>query len=163
MNQAQPMTKMQESNVVHGAIAHALAKASKAAEMQNNASASTPTQGKMKSIVVRKDRLGNFVVFDIDTHAKNEQGEFIDAWDGKSVKSAPIDYYKIATKPVSTEESAKVSSDYAKAFKLTHVHVRQRLEKNKIHGDNEGKANTVDIEDFKTRLKAAIIKAIDDM
>lgn len=163
---AQPQTATQSAATLQNAMQAALLKSTKEAEAKqaaNDKQTAPVAQAKMRSIVVRKDRLGNFVVFDVDTHKKTEAGEFISAWDGKHITEAPIDYYKVATKPVTEEEGKKVSAEYAKAFKLTHINVRMRLEKNRIERDAAGQANTVDVNAFLDQLLSAVTKAINDM
>jgi len=172
---AAPLTPALENAILQSSLAIAMKHANEKFEANNKkeitveqptvqpANVAPIKQSKLKSVVVRKDILGTVVVFDVDSHVKREDGEFIDYWDGKSVKTAPVAYYKVSTRPVPSEEAAKIVEGYAKANKLSQVHMRQRLEKNRFESEAQGKAETVDINSFLDKLQEALIKTISSM
>jgi hypothetical protein len=175
---AAPLTPALENAVLQSAISVAMRHANEKFEAEkkenkvetkqeqpaNVASNVSPiSAAKMKSIVVRKDILGSVVVFDVDSHVKREDGEFIDYWDGKSTKVAPVDYYRKSTRPVEMDEAKKVMEQYMKANKLQQAHLRSRLEKNRFESESQGKAETVDINAFLDKLQDALIKTISSM
>lgn len=158
--QAAPLSRVQESGVLQNSLQAAILKSTQEAAKQ---APTAPSATKLTSVVVRRDLLGAVVVFDVDSHKKTEDGEFINYWDGKSMKTAPIAYYKVSTRPMPAEEATKVVEQFAKANKLQQVHMRMRLEKNKIERDSEGKAAGVDVNEFLDRFQSAVNKLIAEM
>lgn len=157
---AVPMTKSQEQQAVQGAMQQAILKAStEAANKSAQTNVSPINAGKLKAVVVRRDLLGATLVFDVDSHVKNETGEFIDYFDGKSVKTAPIQYYHVA-KPVSSDEAAKFVENYAKHMKVSQVQLRQRLIKNLVNRADDGSVQKEDLEQWKQKLIQALTKTI---
>jgi len=116
-------------------------------------------------IVVRQDLLGNRYVFLVDTHDRvNNTIKFWDGKKGSKPADAPIQFYK-GTTPIENEEiRKKLIQDFSKEFGHKEIVVRQRLVKFSaaMERDEQGQAATVDVNDFKTRLLAAITKAINE-
>lgn len=159
----QPQTATQASNSVQSSLQAAMLRASNeaAAKSAPVTNVAPINAAKLKAVVVRRDLLGSTLVFDVDSHVKTPEGEFIDYFDGKGMKTAPIQYYHVA-KPVTADIAAKTVEGYAKTMKLAQVHIRQRLVKNLVNRDEQGNGNTVDIDNFKAKLLAAITKAIQE-
>lgn len=161
MNQV-PMTRTQEVTTQQTAMQAAIKAASDKQQASNVQNIKDST---LVSIVPRLSVLGEPLVFlpaSVDYDANT-----IDFWDGKKgskLRTAPIEFYRISKPYENQEDSGKLSGMFAKEFGHSLVHARQRLVKNgKLQRDNEGKANAIDIEDYKKRLLAAITKAINEM
>ena len=159
----QPQTAVQASHSVQSSLQAAMLKAS------NEAAAKAPNvtpidKNQMVAIVPRVGILGEQLAFLPNT--VNYEAGTIEYWNmkkGQKPQVAPLEFYKVS-KPVDDKTvSAHISGAFAKEFGHQHILSRERLVKRTVQRDNEGNANTVDIENFKSRLKAAIIKAIDDM
>lgn len=114
------------------------------------------------SIIPRTDLLGHNVLFLADTH--NREAGTIQYWDGKKgnkPQQAPVEFYK-STKPIKGEEDAKkLMQDFSQEFGVKEFIPRQRLVKESaLPRSAEGSISADDIEAYKTRLIAAITKAI---
>lgn len=159
----QAQTTAQQSTTQQNALQAAMLKASNEAAVK--ASNVTPIdKNQMVAIVPRVGILGEQLAF-LPNTVNYDKGT-IEYWNmkkGQKPQVAPLEFYKVS-KPVDDKSvAAHISGAFAKEFGHQHILSRERLVKRTVGRDTEGNANTVDIENFKSRLKAAIIKAIDDM
>lgn len=160
MNHAQSMTRTQEATVQQNALQAAMLKASN--EAAAKASNVTPIdKNQMVAIVPRVGILGEQLAFLPNT--VNYDAGTIEYWNmkkGQKPQVAPLEFYKVS-KPVDDKTvSAHISGAFAKEFGHQHILSRERLVKRTVQRDNEGNANTVDVEAYKERLIASITKAI---
>jgi hypothetical protein len=152
-------TIAQNNDTANNAIANAM-KAAGALKGSKDVVANAPS---MTSVVFRKDRINNFYTFLPET--QDRKGGTVQMWDGKKgSKPFPVDtlFYK-TTVPVEDEAVPGLVERFTKEFGVKQVVLRKRLFKESIQRDDEGKVEKVDIEDYKARLKVALIKAIDEM
>ena len=115
-------------------------------------------------IVVREGLRGEKLVFFVDSETPQGTIEMYDTASPKAEKEVvKVLFYKQATGPIKdVKEKDKVVSAVVKAFNFPRIILRERLvkENSKIQQDDNGKANTVDLNDYKEKLIAAITKAI---
>lgn len=114
-------------------------------------------------IVVRQGLRGELYVFFVDSEDRAAGTiELFDVAAGKAEKEVvKVEFYKQATRPVDGPEKDKAIKAVTKTFNVSRVISRSRLVKEGSLGrDDEGKANTVDVDAFKQRLIEAVTKAI---
>lgn len=148
---------------LQGQMAAAILNANKEMEAKQTESKHTPNTP-VPAIVVRKDLLGNRILFLADT--QDLATGSIQYWDGKKGSkpaTAPIEFYK-STKPIENgEEVKKLVQDYSKEFQQKEVVLRQRLIKSTVlNRDEQGNTEKVNVDDYKQRLLAAVTKAINE-
>lgn len=142
----------------NGAIAQALHSANMESVMKAMEAAPTAPM-----LVCRKTLLNERVVFIAET--QNREENTISFWAGKkgdkTLVKAPLEFYR-STKPCDSEEDVKrLVQDYTSTFKVSSVIIRQRLVKEgSIKADDSGHTNTVNVDEYKKKLIAALTKTI---
>jgi len=140
----------QMAAALHGANIESIVKASEA-----------PLHSPM--LVCRRTLLNEKIVFIAESQDRLKNT--IDFWSGKkgdkTLTTAPLEFYK-STKPLETDEDVKaLVQSYSTTFKVSSVILRQRLVKeSSIKQDDAGNTNTVNVDDFKQKLIAALTKAV---
>lgn len=129
----------------------------------------------MDAILIRRDVQGKNVVFFPDSY--NKIANKIQFWDGQhgtGKQETSADYY-FTSKPAEDKDIATMSEAYSKEFDAKQILVRRRLYKEHVMPRITGHMNEDAAEGGKTaeemhkaqlafreKLKAAIIKAIDE-
>jgi len=117
------------------------------------------------ALVCRVDLLGAKIVF--LANSQDRTAGTIKFWGGKkgdkTLVTAPIDFYK-STRVIENEESVKkLVQDFSTTFGHKTVILRQRLVKSSVlDRDEGGNTNSVNVDEYKQKLIAAITKAILD-
>lgn len=161
MNQAQPMTKTQESNVLQGAVAAAMLKANK----DHQATGATATfSNVIPSVIPRTDLLNQDVIF--LAHTLDREAETIQYWDmkkGSKPTTVGTAYYK-STRPVKDPQKVtQMVQTFSKEFGTKEVILRERLVKSSMDRAEDGNVNSESIEDFKARFRNAIEKMLAEL
>lgn len=165
----QPQTAAQSSVTQQNALQAALARASNDKVQSITKVPTTVTPSKdLQAVIGRQTVLGEKILFIVDTHVKNADGnERISFWTKglNHLKDAPVLFYRQST-PLDQEETQKLVADYAKHMKVQNLIVRQRLVKETVAKRDEDGSISLEAqnewkETMKAKFKAAFDKAVD--
>lgn len=127
--------------------------------------APVPAANPMQSLVLRKDMLGNKYAFLPET--EDREAKTVQMWDGKKgSKPIPVDvrFYKTTLPMENNEDIQEFVKAYSSTFGLKQIHIRKRMIKSGIlERDDSGSVAQNDLTAWKEKLKAALIKAVDEM
>lgn len=172
-HQPQSMTRNQEQNVVQGAVAAALAKATNEAAVKSNsnvahilpANASNTATG-IPMLVPRVDLLGTKILVladSLDTEA--DTVKYYDLKKGSKPHTVSAAYYRSTKRLTEQSEIVKLANEFSKATGVKELIMRERLVKigSSVERTEEGGVSANDLLEWKNKLISEITRVIMSM